>query len=686
MQDDNRFFSALQVRRRKMNIFIKFLIFLSAAAWIMSACTREAWNGSAGSAAGIQQMHHPAPSHKADQRRRQDQGFPEEKDPYKEAKDAAVSALLSRMSEVREELYIYKDFGLTENHFTQKAKMAGSNYDLVMNLDENWQENPYKGSSCIRCEQITRTGDWGGWLFVNGFFPKGEKAPLLNDAGMDGQGMDLTGADALRFYARGEHGGEKVEFFTGGFGYDGTTNERTAEYADSTIKKSLGWVELTPGWQEYVISLEGTDLSYLACGFGFVLNDIMNGNADNVFYLDEIRFTGKITQLQEAPVLLRSYDTENQYLRNTAFSYDNALVAMALISEGKQKEAKEILDAFVYAVLNDRSLYLGGPDDITSAARTEKKKEAMRVRNAYAAGGISAYPGWESGARLPGWYDGETRVWYEDRYQVGSNVGNTSYVALALIHYYNTYGGSEYLETACSLMNWVIDHCTQGGNGFTGGFDGWETGKPPLVYPFTYKSTEHNIDAFAAFSALFAATGEGRYEKAAMSARRFVESMYDEEKGCFLIGVLEDGVTPNTSVIVLDAQVWCAMALGDSFSSYPAALEMIGRMKTEEGGYPFCLENPNGGWWAEGTAYTALMYRVLGDEEKYEEAMNALVGIQLENGLFPAATVGHLSTGLELFDGSDWEYSSDPHIAPAAWFVMAANGFNPYMVKDSTVS
>ena len=59
-------------------------------------------------------------------------------------------------------------------------------------------------------------------------------------------------------------------------------------------------------------------------------------------------------------------------------------------------------------------------------------------------------------------------------------------------------------------------------------------------------------------------------------------------------------------------------------------------------------------------------------------ALEALEGIQLEDGLFPAATVDNLSTGFGLFDGSAWEYGTAPHIAPTAWFVMAINGFNPY--------
>ena len=158
--------------------------------------------------------------------------------------------------------------------------------------------------------------------------------------------------------------------------------------------------------------------------------------------------------------------------------------------------------------------------------------------------------------------------------------------------------------------------------------------------------------------------------------------MYDSEKKLFMTGTLDDGITPNRSVVALDAQVWCALAMGDSFDQYADALKTVSEMKTEDGGYPFCLENKNGGWWAEGTAYTALMYRLRGDEKHYEEAMSALESIQLKSGLFPAATTDHLSTGMELFDGSPWEYSSDPHIAPAAWFIMAANGFNPYTFAD----
>ena len=590
---------------------------------------------------------------------------------YTKEKTAAVSALVKRLKDERDTVYVYKDFSTTSNHFTQKAKMAGQDGALVKDMDENWQENPYSGTSCIRCEVSTRIEDWGGWLFLNGYLPEGETVPLLNDGSMDGQGLDLSGAEELRFMARGERGGEKVEFFTAGFGYDGSSTKKSVQFPDSAGKQSSGWIELTDQWEEYVIPLENADMSYIVCGFGYVLNDQNDGVADNVFYLDEIRFCGDIESAQSAPVMLRSYDTENVYIQNAAFSYDNALAGMAFISEDMKPEAQQIMDAFVYAVRNDRAL--------PAAEEHSEADGLLRVRNAYAAGDISAFPGWESGAKLPGWYDNETGEWYEDRYQVGSNVGNTSYAAMALMQYYKAYGGEQYLETARSLMDWVIEECSDEGDGFTGGFDGWQEGDPPVVYPFTYKSIEHNIDAYAVFSALFKVTEESKYREAAGSALRFIESMYDEEQGLFMTGTLDDGVTPNTGVVVLDAQVWCRMALGEAFEPYKSALDLVEKMKSPEGAYPFCLENKNGGWWAEGTAYTALMYRGIGRFDEYRQAMDALASVQLDNGLFPAATVDNLSTGMDLFDGSPWEYSTDAHIAPAAWFVMAGNGFNPYV-------
>ena len=572
------------------------------------------------------------------------------------AKELAVQALTDRLSESDGELYVYKNFASSVNHYTQKAKIFGQFGDNVRDMNENWTQDAVSGSS-IRCEQDTVLSDWGGWMFLNGYLPAGETVPRLNDGFTDDQGLDLSGADSLRFFARGEQGGEKVEFFTAGFGWDEWGN-KTVPCPDSAKKHSLGFITLTKEWKEYVIDLRNADMSYIICGFGFVLSGEKSGHGTSVFYLDEIRFTGGARAEEESQsALLRSYDTDNIYIQHAAFTYDNALAAMAFLSEDMPAEASRILDAFVYAVENDRY----APD---------------RIRNAYASRSVEPFSGWEAGSRLPGWYDMEKGSWFEDQYQVGSNTGNTSYAALALLRYDALYGNETYLKTAQTLMDRVISECGGNGDGFSGGYDGWP--EADVVYPHTYKSIEHNIDAYAAFRELYARTGEEKYAEAANSALRFIQSMYDPEEQYFYTGTLDDGITPNKGIIVLDGIVWNRMALGGLFDPYQDALDTVAGMRTPENGYPFSKGNGNGGWWPEGTAFTALMYKLAGDEEAASASLEALRGIQLESGMFPAASIPELPTGLFLFDGSPWVYADDPHVAPTAWYILAVNGFDPY--------
>ena len=169
---------------------------------------------------------------------------------YAKEKKKALNALSARLKELRSSVYVYKNFGMTENYFTQRAKMFSSDETLVVEMNENWQEKPYSGSSCIRCEQKLITYSWGGWMMLNGYLPAAKSAPVINTGAMDGQGLDLTGAEELHFMARGEQGGEVVEFFVSGFGYDGSTDAKLVKYPDSTTKISLGWVELTREWKE----------------------------------------------------------------------------------------------------------------------------------------------------------------------------------------------------------------------------------------------------------------------------------------------------------------------------------------------------------------------------------------------------------------------------------------------------
>ena len=599
---------------------------------------------------------------------------------YEDAKSAAANALANRLDGMRECVYVYRDYGDSENHFTQRSRMAGKYPEAIRAMDEDCGDNPHSGSSCIRCSQNVSMRDWGGWMFLNGYVPEGKTEPVINDSAAIGAGMDLTGAVELRFWARGEKGGEIVDFFTLGFDWtSGQLVHPKSTAADSNASINLRNVRLEKEWKEYSIPLDGADLTCIANGFGYAMDDSENhhlyldsktpGGEDAVFYLDDIRFVGTVESAQAAPMMMRSYDTGTVEIANAAFTYDNALAAMAFLSEGMNRQAEELLDALCYAVENDR--YKPG-----------------RIRNAYASGDISPAPGWGSGAKLPGWYDAQAGAWYEDSYQVGANVGNTSYAALALLHYaaksqgdqagdFDAERSKRYLSCAQKLMDWVNDECSDGRDGFTAGYEGWPENGPSGATALTYKSTEHNIDAYAAFAELFKLTGDARYEQASESARRFVESMYDADAGLFLTGTKSDGITPEKGNVVLDAQVWSALALGEGFEPYGQALSQLDAMRTDEGGYRFHVCDDKG-YWCEGTAFTALMHLQRGERDKASAALGALEAVQLEGGLLPAATIPGLTTGIDLSDGTPWTYNTDPHVAPTAWYVMACNGFNPY--------
>ena len=69
---------------------------------------------------------------------------------YEDAKSAAVSALANRLDGMRECVYVYRDYGDSENHFTQRSRMAGKYPEAIRNMDEDCGNNPHSGSSCIQ--------------------------------------------------------------------------------------------------------------------------------------------------------------------------------------------------------------------------------------------------------------------------------------------------------------------------------------------------------------------------------------------------------------------------------------------------------------------------------------------------------------------------------------------------------
>ncbi len=168
--------------------------------------------------------------------------------------------------------YIYHDGFHRLNHYCPSGWM-GDWGDIKLN--ERWMKNPKSGKSCIQIKYTAERKQGAGWAGIYWQNPP-------NNWGTSKGGYDLRGAKKLFFYARGEKGGELVEFKCGGI---------TGQYSDSAAATS-GPIELTKKWKLYEIDLADMDLSYISGGFCVVFSGQMNPDGCT-FYVDEVYYTDK---------------------------------------------------------------------------------------------------------------------------------------------------------------------------------------------------------------------------------------------------------------------------------------------------------------------------------------------------------------------------------------------------------
>ena len=561
---------------------------------------------------------------------------------------------------------VYTDSSAAGNHFVALAEM-GNDTEFVL----NYTANPYRGSTCIEGKFNGTDDIWGGWYLMNGVLEGQETQPKPNWGNYSNAGFDLTGATTLTFYAKGLNGGERVEFFAFGVGWNVDTGLRIAAFPDSSPKTSLGFVTLTTTWTQYTLSVAGLDLSYVLGGFGWATSAPQNNNHPITFYLDDIKYN---KGLLNDPRLLVSYEllpADQPVLKNTAFIYDNALALLAFLSDPTQdnvNNAKLIGDALVYAANNDRFFADG------------------RLRNAYQGGDLKLFPGWTPNAktntaRASGWWDSQG-FWFEDKSFVGTDTGNMAWSILALLSLFEQTHNSAYLNTSVKLGLWIETNCRdlRGAGGFTGGYEGWEqtVNNPQGQTKVLWKSTEHNIDCYVAFLRLYELTGQTAWGERALYAKNFVEAMWDETSGHFWTGTTVDGITLNTANIPADVQAWGLLALGN-LPKYGQGLTWVERncYVQADGFKGFDFNNDKDGVWFEGTAHMVAAYQmaknITGADLFLSELTKAQQTAQNANGKgLVAASHDLVSTGFT------WTYSARLHVGATSWFVFAELGYNPY--------
>jgi hypothetical protein len=287
-----------------------------------------------------------------------------------------------------------------------------------------------------------------------------------------------------------------------------------------------------------------------------------------------------------------------------------------------------------------------------------------------------------------------------DEYGNGIGSGNMAWAMIALLNYYQRYGGSRYLSAARDMGKWIVNntYSITGAGGYTGGIQGWE----PTPEILTYKSTEHNLDVYVAFMKLYEVTDDPVWRQHAMHAKSFVAAMWNNTDGFFYTGMRDDGVTINTDVFPLDVNTWGFLALGGA-SKYGRGLtyvrnniyssELIGSRLFE--GFDFSKipnVNNDGVWW-EGTGQmvTALWvqyYFSSGSTQTWSydnatkfrnELREAQTSAPRADGkAIVAANHDQLTTGFDLPTGGSWYYFNRRHVGATAWFIFSELQWNPF--------
>ena len=359
------------------------------------------------------------------------------------------------------------------------------------------------------------------------------------------------------------------------------------------------------------------------------------------------------TQINSAapgPVFLASYPTAGRGpLQDTAFLYDNAAAAIALVGCNEIPRARRIGDAILIALGHDR-FYRDG-----------------RLRDAYLAGAV------EKPVKLSGWWDPIQNRFFEDGYQTASDNGNMAWAMLALLALDRTTNDPRYRAAAERIGTWTLQwHDTRGAGGFTGGTFGEE----PSAVALKWKSTEHNTDLAAAFRALAATTGDKRWLEPARAAETFVHAMWRADCNCFAVGSGEDGVTPNT-LLALDAQIWPLLAL-DNASAYSNVLATVRQQLSQSGGYAY--SEAREGMWTEGTAQVTLLAALSGRRDEAAQLNHVIATMRTPDGAYYASNRSALPTGfmLQTDPTKAREYFHIRHLAAAAWAALAERRFNPF--------
>jgi hypothetical protein len=328
----------------------------------------------------------------------------------------------------------------------------------------------------------------------------------------------------------------------------------------------------------------------------------------------------------------------------SSFTYDNALIVLAWLANGGSAEldrARILGDTLLYAQDNDPE-----GDNRTRAS-----------------------------------YQPDPFITRDGSPQIGSpaaNTGNQAWLGIAFTQLFQRTQDERYLHGALRLATWIHDTTLDEQRqpaGYTGGRSGDDV-------PFTFKATEHNIDIGAFFTMLARVSGDESWAHRAELAFSFVAAMQDDATGKIWTGTTEDGSTINRFPLPADVQTWAAMATGDPRYRRSVTWVVDNLLVTDGAFTGSSYSNADvTKVWFEGSAHLALaLTSARADRDLRAVLLSSIERAQTTapnndgKGIVAASTDG-LDTGF-----GDLYYAA-PHTGATAWYLMAAQNYNPFVLQ-----
>ena len=264
--------------------------------------------------------------------------------------------------------YVYKDYKSGCNHFVPSGWMGD---DSSITFKDNWKSDVHSGKSCIKIKFKAGNDNWAGIYWQN---------PENNWCDIKNGGYDISGAVKVTFQAKGENGGENIEFFVGGIGRDNSTGEPKECYPDSMTKTSTGYITLTGTWTEHTIDLTSEDLSYVIGGFGWVTSSSRNPNSTSTtFYLDEIKYD----KLRDSKIFGSVIDTNGESIKNAKLTLKGkkTKIKRKIKSEDDGTFEFTSLPADTYVVKAQKKNYKKSNQELVELGDAEETKISITLEN-----------------------------------------------------------------------------------------------------------------------------------------------------------------------------------------------------------------------------------------------------------------------------------------------------------------